>query len=762
MALLSNDIYIGSVSNPLYHFENEHLEDGSNQGIFALDVIGNELSIDQFSVIVRRSGLLFTLADEPIFTLDEERLLAAFQDEISQKNYMRELPYGTPVWWYVDGGFYAKGYMKSVDRISANGFKITCVSGVGLLDTPKHVGGIYVATPITTVLSSIIGNAFSYTVSQAVQNVLVYGRLRYDTRRNNLHWLLFSAGASLIKGDSSTDYVIDFLSDTVTEIPASRVSIQGSVNYQLPSNRVEVTEHAYFYDSSVATETLFDNTSETAADNLTVVFESPVYVSTLATTGTLTISESGVNYAVVSGQGTLTGKYYTHTTNLRVLTNNPNNEPERVRRVENCELVTAINSLNVARRVLSYYQSAKTVKAKLLVNGERCGQLVRLTDSFGELTQAYMAKMDTLVTSVVGAQCQLIEGFQPGSGGNVFTHRLVVDREYIEAHGNTMPAPADYLKIVVISGGNGGDGGYDGEEGQYKYRGTHPIWDPGEGGEVIRNYQEIDDHRTLYTYYYDGQTIAAGGAANNAGSRGKVYAIEGAAVAGETITFDIGVGGTGGARNGGIGSAGTPTTVSVPSIGTISSESGLATAPYFDPFTGDAFALAGLAGVPGGAGGAVDTVNMQGNSGGNGLPGSYVGSYSGGAGGHGMTITIRSFGVDYVSYLSGGGGGGAAFGANGGAGGNVTSRYDSQWRSTDYWSGVGGDGANAQPHEKPVYGSGGGGGNGGGGGGNCGAIKNCLRGYADEDSGNYSHEGGAAGKGSMGGDGGDGVAFIYW
>lgn len=739
MALLTNDIYVGSVSDPLYHFTNANAELSGFKGSFALDVIGNELSIDQFSVVVR--------PDDNVTDI---------------KNFLMELPYGTPVWWYVDGSFYAKGYLKSRDRVQKNGFRLTCVSGVGLLDTTMHVGGIYVATPITTVLASAIGGAFSYTVSQAVQNVLVYGRLPYAARRSNLHQILFSTGAALIKGDANTDYVIDFLSDSITDVPASRVSIQGSVNYQLPSNRVEITEHAYFYDSSVPTETLFDNTAETAADNLTVVFESPVYVSTLATTGTLTISESGVNYAVVSGQGTLTGKYYTHTTNLRVLTNNPNNERERVRRVENCELVTAINSLNVARRVLSYYQSAKTVKAKLLVDGERCGQLIRMTDAFGDLTQAYMAKMDTLVTSVIGAQCQLIEGFQPGSGGNVFTHRLAVDRAYIAAHGNTMLMPADYVKIVVIGGGNGGNGGYDGEEGQYKYKGTHPIWDPGEGGEVIKSNYIIDDFRYLQTCYYDGQTVASGGAGNNAGSRGKVYAVERSAVVGETITFNIGVGGAGGARNGGAGSVGTPTTVSAPSIGTISSESGLAAAPYFDPFTGDAYALAGIAGIAGGSGGAVDTVSDLGNNGASGLPGAGISGFAGGAGGSGMTISIRA-GSTYTGYLSGGGGGGAAYGSNGGAGGNVTVTTDvGQYHTTYYGSGVGGAGANALPHPKPTYGSGGGGGNGGGGGGNCGGVKNCFRGFDNEDGAGYAHVGGAAGQGSVGGEGGDGVAIIYW
>lgn len=50
---LTNDIYIGSVNNPTYHFQNPQIALNSPSGTFALDVIGNELSIDTFTVTVR-------------------------------------------------------------------------------------------------------------------------------------------------------------------------------------------------------------------------------------------------------------------------------------------------------------------------------------------------------------------------------------------------------------------------------------------------------------------------------------------------------------------------------------------------------------------------------------------------------------------------------------------------------------------------------------------------------------------------------------
>ena len=762
MSVLSNDIYIGSVDTPLYHFENDKIELGNTKGMFALDVIGNELSIDTFTIVVRWTeddyydGLEDANGDD-LYASNDDELTVLISENVSTnlKDFMKELPYGTPVWWFVDEEFYTKGYLKSVDRTGKYSFKLTCTSGVGLLDTTMHVGGLYQTALITDILDSIIGTAFTYEVSAAVQASRIYGRLPYDTCRNNLHRLLFATGAALMHGDDETDYIIDYLSEDITDVPASRVALQGSVDYQLPSNRVEVTEHAYFETSGAATETLFDNSKpgDTVADNLTVIFDGPVYG--LDTTGTLTYSESGVNYAVVSGQGTLTGKFYTHTTQIMVLENNPNSEPVRIRRVTENELINTLNSRNVARRVLSYYQSAKQVKAKILLDGEQCGNLIRLTDAFGDITQAYLARMDTLVTSAIGAQCQLVEGFEPGSNGNNYLHRQVIDADYILTEGNTWTVPNDIpvnengkgtIKLVLIQGGTGGQGGYNGANGLGKANMASGTFQDG----------------LAYAYANAQQAIPQGGAGGASGQAGKVYIVEVEVYPGDTLTFNVGVGGAGGAKNGGAGAAGTQTTVSIPNIGTKSSQSGDVTNGYFDPFTGNVYATTSDAGVRGGNGGRTDTESLYGNNGKNGFPGETIYGYAGGAGGSGVfgdMSDIMSLPLYAYAYASGGAGGGAAYGANGGAGGSA-SHYDrpNPWAK----SGAGGAGANALPPGGVEYGCGGNGGNGGGAGGNAGAARE-----GHDQSGFYIYSltigvAGAGGQGSVGGAGGAGVGFIYY
>lgn len=754
MAALTNDIYIGSVSDPLYHFTNDDATLGSFNGTFALDVIGNELSIDTFTVTIRMTeddlyDALYDSLGSQLTDSTGDALYALTYDGITTlRDFMTAIPFGTPVWWYVSGSFYVKGYLKSIDRVSKYGFKLTCISGVGLLDTPMHEGGMYRGVPITTVLSSIIGGAFSYTVSAAVQASLVYGHLKYKTCRENLHELLFAMGAGLHKGTSTTDYVIDYLGDTVSQIPSSRIALQGSVDYQLPSNRVEITEHAFFESASQPTETLFDNTSEAAVDGLLVLFDKPVVVSTLTTTGTLTVSSSGVNFAVVSGVGTLTGKYYVHTTQVDVLENNPRNEPLRVRRVTENELISALNVRNVARRVLSYYQSAKQVKARIICDNEICGQLYQFTDSFGDTTKGYMAKMDTLITSVKGANCVLVDGFEAGAGGNNYLHRQTFTTSGTWTVPLDIPIVQDgkgYVRFVVVQGGTGGTGGYDGADGLGR-------------DDMIYGDPQWGAYSVGWGYYQGVNVPKAGGNAGTAGTQGKVYIIDKLVSPGEVITWNIGNGGVGGARNGGAGTAGGHTTATSANIGTVTSADGQVINGYVDPMTGDVFATAGLDGIKGGDGAAVDSVGSNAFEG-DGLAGQAVDGVQGGVGGHGAS-TVDPGVPQYHAEAAGGAGGGAAYGAIGGDGTDATATvYPSAYQAT---GGDGGHGADALAPSKPTYGTGGAGGNGGGAGGNAGGSVAWSEQYEYSPFSVSPGAAGVGGHGSVGGQGGDGLGIAYW
>lgn len=765
MPLLQNDFYIGSPSAPLYHYSNRSLTINGTSGTFSVDPIGNELTVDTFTFTVKyrydadlvyaprgasgyrdTNGKIYRLSATGVRQywnfvprnsdklIDSNgntfRIFAGYEPN----NYL-DVPYGVPCYWYINNAYYAKGYLKTVDRVGKYSWKVTCISGIGLLDERNHGGGIYTGQTFREVAQSIIGNTFRFVLDPAVANVSIYGHLPYDTARNNLHRLLFSCGASMLKSTATVDYKIAYLNASETTVPASRIAMGGSVKYTLPANTVEITEHAFYQTAHDETVVVFDNTTEPAADNLTVVFDqAPVY--DLQTSGTLTIIESGVNYAIVSGIGIITAKKYTHTQQIVRQSVRSQNEVERLKSVTGNELISSANSLSVARRVLAYYNSAKTVKAKIHLNNEKLGSMLSTVDAFYESTTAIFGKATVKPSTFLGADVELIDGYTPGNNGNTYN-----TRQLIPTSGTfTVPSGVTLLKIAAIGGGQGGQGGFNGSRGN------------GTSSQV----QQVTGGGTRRWEYKTSQVAASGGQGGSAGDPGKVYVAEVTVTPGQVLTVTVGQGGTGGSANGGWGADGTPSTVTGTGVD-ISSDNGLVTAGYFDVIGQTYYASPGEAGQRGGDGGLADG-GGSGNNGADGLPGESIGTASGGAGGIGA-IAQQPEGESVFIYDrfrgSGGGGGGAAVGANGSDGTNGFASI------SEVDGGNGGNGATATAPSQPTYGNGGTGGNGGGGGGNAGLVQ--WQFALDMPNPRYTLGiPGNGGSGSAGASGGDGCVIIYY
>lgn len=795
---LANDIRIGGNAAPLYRFRNASVELNSLKATVGVDVVGDKLTIDTFSFTVRHrfdapeiyaprtvqngkftsgyrdtDGRIYRTRTSGIeqyvkFIPDGADALVDANGAIFQtfagyaaEDYM-DLPFGTPVWWYVAGELFLKGYVKGKTRGKRYAWTVNCVSGVGLLDAKMHDGGIYSGVTVATIAQSIIGSSFPYTIDSEVANVPIYGHLPYDTARENLHKLLFAVGASLVKGAGGLDYNVRFLGTSEVDVPDNRIAMKGSIDTKLPATGVEVVEHNFQKLSSDQSQVLFDNTDATASASSTFVkFDKPMY--DLQTSGTLVIDRQSVNYAVVSGIGVLTGKPYTHTERLIALGGASSGETNVKRVNSNNHLISFANSINVAQRVLDYYSSARTLKANLKLEGEKPGMMLLIRDAFGEIKNAFLAKMNVAITSVRAAQCELIEGYTPRYSGNNYDQRLVVTRTGTYS----ITSALQRVRVVVIGGAQGGAGGYDGmdgskavttsgsEEGDLQYELT------GEYG---------DSERTEGYFYADGnQRKSKGGDAGLPGASGYVYSVDIVLPSPNAqISVEIGRGGLGGARNGEAGSLGTHTIVRIGNT-VISSEQGLVSA-YTDPETGEQYGGVGDTGHAGGDGGQVNDIHNLGWKPGNGLPGGSVGSYRGGAGSkpykyEQWNIAAEPDELRNWTWGSGAGGGGAAWGANGSPASDARAYVDPD-NGTVYpnitVTGKGGKGADAvAPSQPTVRGKGGQGGNGGGGGGNMGGGQSFN--YVQAWMVNIPQgERAPGGKGSVGGQGADGIALFYF
>lgn len=620
------------------------------------------------------------------------------------RNDIRNFTYGDPLYYYYNGVLQGKFYMRSVDRLSVDHFRLNAFSLVGILSSVQHLGGIYDGETAGNIIANLL-SGYTYTIAPDVASVELYGWLPVASIRDNLQQVLFAVGASLYKDANGNPYI--HYIDTSTTIPISddRIFIGGTLSYRTPATQVTVTEHS-FYESTYDVEvSLFDNTDGSGyANNKLILFEEPCH--NLTAVG-LTVNSSGANYAYVTGTGTLTGKKYTHTTR-QVVYNTGRTGEQKESKVEHAYLVSVANSANVAARVSAYESTAEEVACGIVLSDDnvKTGSLVSFTDPYGEATTGIISEMKLTMSGKSKGDCVIVKNYVPTDFGNNYEN---VDA--ITSNGTwTVPAGVDRIRIVLIGGGQAGQNGANGENGQYN-------------------------------------TIlgGAGGQAGQGGSGGDVFVYDIDNPTG-TVTVTIGTGGTAGSGSLAYGNGGSATTAVIGGTTYSSADGAPILGGYRDVLTSNIYGAKGISGLAGSAGG-------NGGRDGYGKAGfdfTYNGTtWTGGLGGSGGDNRWGDYG--------GGGGGGAAYGANGnnGANGHSGSMSGSGYLNR---GGRGGNGADALSLPiTSVYGAGGVGGCGGGGGGGGGYWSD-----VDDDDGEGVASGGTGGAYSNGCNGGDGIALFYY
>ena len=697
---MAEKILIGAdPAAPLYTFQQDAAEIKSCACVLSSALVGDELAIDQFMPVVYHAGYirqkLVPVGSSGLVTSDGKQFMV-----YPGTGFLDKIPYGTPIWYKSGDNLVGKFYIKRILRTGRAYFDILAVSSIGVMDGQQHNGGLYTGQTFAEVASDIIGGGFSFRCTDEVAAIKIYGWLPVASRRSNLHQLLFACGVMLDK-DSNGDIYFRFPdSETYKSIPDSRIFLGGSVDYMTPATAAEVTEHAWLQLANDETVTLYDNTDGSGAAASTFVAFQQAPVHDLVASGNLTIESSGVNYAVVSGTGTLTGRKYTHVT--KVLRKTVEDQgTEKTVSVTEATLVNIANSENVCQRVLSYYSSARTIQADVVLNGERPGDQISFNNPYNEPEMAFLASMDVNASSFLRAACELVTGYVPSGGGNNYTQVVV-----LTGTGNyQFPTGTKMGVAVLISAGNGG-------------------WSGGKG-----------KNATGSKHFDADRKAGDGGIPGIAGSGGKILSVKLENPTG-IFSYSCGTKGLGGVQDGTessvAGTQGTATT-----FGPYSSENGQTSATgYVNLFTGEIYALPGRDGIAGGKGNdeSGDGPNVIDHNGNVWTPGKNGASYKGD---HGTG--------------KGGYGGGAASGANGENG------KDGRVNNKGGFGGSGADGAVPFPGSSgATYGSGGDGGHGGGGGGAGGY------GSGNEDASGLSNGSpGDGAVGSDGGDGADGVIVIY-
>lgn len=618
--------------------------------------------------------------------------------------------YGDVVRHYRKGEQFGKFYLESIKRTGKYEYTLNCLSAIGLLLTSDHYGGIYTGESAAEVMKDIVGGIISYTLSEELATVPVYGLLRKQKRRDNLRDLLFAIGGQIRKDTLGELNIIPMTAGEPYEISADEFYMGGSVTGGNPATSVNVTEHSFMALDSDDVVTLFDGAA--AGDEIvtpkgkTVIgvlvdFREPMHDLEIQNS---TILEQGANYAVISNSAAaiLTGKQYTHTTRIVSRKGNSSGVPN-VLSSSACELVNLMNSELVADRLMAYYGNAKTIEADIVVTNQKPGDAVTFEDPFGDATTGFIVDMELIVSTILKAKATLVSGYVPTASGNYYSHMLIISTSQTV----TIPAEAkDKGLLVLISGGEGGHLGEYGKAGEYGSGGRQG--QTGKGGE--------------------------GGAPGTPGAGGKIFVRTIPIKAGQTFAVTIGKGGSAQTSTAAAGVGGAT------KFGSYTSEDGFSSVDgYINIINGEIYAIPGEEGLPGGRGSGADS------------EGENI-TYEGAT----YTPGAKAADVSLEGKTAGGGyGGGPAIGSNGAGGSEGRCREQSNgsiWVSGGS-GGIGATPVKARDGEKP--GQGGSAGHGGGGGGG-GGFANGAYDYSEPGP------GGSGGAPGVPGNGADGLAVLYY
>ena len=648
-------------------------------------------------------------------------------------------------------------YLDSVSQLGAQLYKLQMVSPLGLLERRGHVGGCYVNKNAKDLIEEICGDV-SVSVEAPFDAATVNGWLPYaspanengaqsGTAKDNLMQVLFAINASLREDENGTLHICNLDTRTASVIDADRIFRGGyEIEHSQPVSEIVLTEHSFVDVSATATENerevLFDGT---ATSGQRVIFSAPM--SGLRVTGTLTITDSGANYAVLgAGTGTLTGVPYLHLEREIAQTVTGGAALNKVT-ISDATLVGILNSGSVISRLSAYYAQTKTMTAEVLLDWERPGDVISIFDKItNSMLTATIAKIspENYSQTLRGTISALV-GFLPWNEGSYTDHADV-----LTGSGTfIVPAGVMTLTVVLIGGGAGGGAGEDGEDAPEASSSSS---------------QESDGDTTFYTISGGASTpsFGEGGAHGNPGEGGRVLKATITTTPQTVFAYSCGEGGRGEKKDGTQAAEAGGATL----FDTLTSASGDATG-YYDPISQTRFGGAGETGIAGGRGAGYDkdgvltpppTITVDGVTFRPGADGESV--TSGPAG-----VYNREYG-SFQAYSSGSFGGGAASGGNGADG--LNGRASAYWDGAYGLSAAGGRGADAiAPEDASEHGKGGSGGNGGGGGGSNSftRCRNSVQYPAIYDSGNMTINIASAakgGKGSDGGKGGDGCIIVYY
>ncbi len=271
-----------------------------------------------------------------------------------------------------DGESFGTFYLDTGTRLSASRYRIEAVDAVGVLAESDFLGGMYFGVTASELIGEVL-NGVRFT-ARVLEDRELSGLISITTRRDALSQIAISSG--LCVSCARESFLRFFVPPSELKVIGENRVFSSEVESNAPATAVVVTAHTY--EAQEGAVTAFSGVLSGGGN--VVRFTEPLH--SLTVSGGV-IEDSGANFARVTGSGgtvRIVGKVYGDSLSQVVARDEVTEalETEKVIRIEGATLISADNAAEVARRVYENYHSRNAVTARILLEGERVGDMVEI------------------------------------------------------------------------------------------------------------------------------------------------------------------------------------------------------------------------------------------------------------------------------------------------------------------------------------------------------------------------------------------------
>ena len=373
-----------------------------------IDLLSSEISINTLDFTAYSSDDEFNIINpKGSYKLLQERQPLIVTETMVKENREKDM-----------GTFYLDTWINEKDKT----MKITAIDLIGVIDKTDFYGGIYVEIAFKDLIKEIMDSANvleeNYEIEEDLQNIKLTGYIPICSHRKALQQAIFAVGAvaDCSRSDKIKIYKVNNSNISNTLDKSNIFQSSRKIEQNELVTGVAVVAHTYIKNQEQ--EKLFDGIVD--AEETEVIFSEPSYNITCEGG---TIKESNCNHAIIECvQGSNVIVYgYKYKDNLQTFTieveNLSRSQKRNTLKVESAYLVNKDNAMEVAKRILDYYQKTYKTSFDFILNDETLTENVALESAFDQQLVGNIIKEDINLTGGFIANMELNAKVKEGTDG---------------------------------------------------------------------------------------------------------------------------------------------------------------------------------------------------------------------------------------------------------------------------------------------------------------------------------------------------------